>query len=353
MEIPWDRKPHTAAKHDVLERYLEAWWPIMLNTFRRVTYVEGFAGPGVYTKGEPGSPIIALRTLNAASAMDKPVDLIFVDRERECLSRLGDEIRRHVPALRPLAREPVLAHGNAADEIVPRLDALGAWGGGIFVVLDSWGNVAVPLDLVRRFARPGSEVFVTFGGRFWRQFGQALDPAWDRVFGSPQWRGVKDVEGGGPAKARFLANTYRAALHGVGFPYLLDFELIDDRGEHLYLIHATTHERGLARMKDAVWAVDPVRGVGFRDPRGEVEGQGTLAFEFAWRPNVAPLKKLVREWLATRPMTLDDVRKKAFFETVYKTSHASEAVRALLAEGSLRRTPPEGRLNGGSLLHRA
>ena len=350
MDIPWERSPHTAAKHRVLERYLQAWWPIMLNTMPRVTYVEGFAGPGVYTKDEPGSPIIALRTLNAATAMDKRVDLVFVDRERACLTRLGDEIQRQVPVLRRSANQPVLVHGNAADEIVSRLDALGAWEGGVFTFLDSWGNVAVPLDVVGRLARRGSEVLVTLGSRFWRQFGPALDPKWDSMFGSPGWRGVTEVDGGA-AKARFLANAYRTALHSVGFRYLLDFELVGDRGEYLYLVHATTHERGLEKMKDAVWAADPVHGVGFRDPRGELEGQATLEFE--WQPNVEPLVHLIREWVTARPMTLDDVRRNAFFETVYKSSHATEAVRTLLARGLLRRTPPDGRLNGASLLHRA
>jgi three-Cys-motif partner protein len=350
VQIPWDLSLHTAAKHHVLERYLQAWWPIMLNSMPRVTYVEGFAGPGVYTKGEPGSPIIALRTLNAASALDKPVDLIFVDREPRCLARLGEEIRRQVPALRPLAHAPTLVQGNAADEIVSRLDALRAWDGGVFAFLDSWGNVAVPIDVVRRFARPKSEVFVTIGSRFWRQFGSSLDPKWDSMFGSSEWRAVKDVDGG-PAKARFLADTYRAALRSAGFDYVLDFELVDERGEHFYLVHATTHDLGLTRMKDAVWAADPVRGVGFRDPRGEVEGQAT--FEFEWQPNLDPLTDLVRQWLREQPMTLDQVRKAALFETVYKEKHARDVVRTMLAEGSLRRTPAQGQLNGSSLLHRA
>jgi hypothetical protein len=35
----------------------------MLGTFPRLTVFEGYAGPGVYTKGEDGSPVIAIRGL--------------------------------------------------------------------------------------------------------------------------------------------------------------------------------------------------------------------------------------------------------------------------------------------------
>ena len=58
----WELEPHTRAKHEILKRYLQAWVPILsLGRFPKVLYVDGFAGPGIYSGGEPGSPIIALR----------------------------------------------------------------------------------------------------------------------------------------------------------------------------------------------------------------------------------------------------------------------------------------------------
>lgn len=54
---------HTAAKHEILRRYLNAWFPILGSQHERVVFLDGFAGPGIYEHGEPGSPIIALRTL--------------------------------------------------------------------------------------------------------------------------------------------------------------------------------------------------------------------------------------------------------------------------------------------------
>src|SRR2546427_8646756 len=57
----WDLDPHSEAKHIILRRYLQAWLPIMTRWNGRVLYIDGFAGPGIYSKGEDGSPIIALK----------------------------------------------------------------------------------------------------------------------------------------------------------------------------------------------------------------------------------------------------------------------------------------------------
>jgi hypothetical protein len=52
--------------------------------------------------------------------------------------------------------------------------------------------------------------------------------------------------------------------------------MIDDTGSDLYLIDGTRNRRGLEKMKEAMWKVDPVQGVHYRDPRNP--NQGTLDF---------------------------------------------------------------------------
>ena len=53
-------KPHTRAKHTILDRYLGAWFPILATQSKQLVYFDGFAGPGRYAGGETGSPLIAL-----------------------------------------------------------------------------------------------------------------------------------------------------------------------------------------------------------------------------------------------------------------------------------------------------
>jgi three-Cys-motif partner protein len=347
LEVPWTLDPHTAAKHRILERYLQAWWPIMLSRFPRATYIEGFAGPGIYSGGEPGSPIIALRTLQNAPSHDTPVDLIFIDRERRCLSMLQAEIATKIGLpVRPGTRDPQLVYGSAATELLPRLDAVDAWSGGVFAFLDSWGNVAVPLDVVRALARPRCEVFVTLGRRFWAQFGSSVADEWDDMFGSREWRRVTQMAGA-QAQGRYLTECYRRSLREAGFTYVLDFELVDEKGELFYLIHGTTHSLGVEKMKDALWAVDPVAGAGFRDPRG-IEGQQPLGL--GWLPDLSPLRPMIIEWLRGGPQSVDAIRQRVFDETVYKKTHASSAIAQMVNDQLLSRAPVGGRVTGGTIV---
>lgn len=66
-ETVWEMELHTQAEHDILRGYLVAWLPIMAKYNSRLVYVDGFAGPGVYTDGSPGSPIIVYEQLREAA----------------------------------------------------------------------------------------------------------------------------------------------------------------------------------------------------------------------------------------------------------------------------------------------
>ena len=61
----WSIEPHTAAKHKILCKYLDAWLPILQSFNGRIIYLDGFAGPGRYIGGEPGSPLVALECARA------------------------------------------------------------------------------------------------------------------------------------------------------------------------------------------------------------------------------------------------------------------------------------------------
>lgn len=48
----WPPDPHTRAKHEILENYLKAWFPILSRWSGRIIYLDGFAGPGIYSRSE-------------------------------------------------------------------------------------------------------------------------------------------------------------------------------------------------------------------------------------------------------------------------------------------------------------
>ena len=76
--------PHTAAKHMLLKRYLDRWFPILGKYNQRMNYIDGFAGPGEYEDGEPGSPLLAIEAAkhhveNGTLAPNVNVNFIFVE----------------------------------------------------------------------------------------------------------------------------------------------------------------------------------------------------------------------------------------------------------------------------------
>jgi three-Cys-motif partner protein len=80
----WNLEPHTAKKHEILRRYFEAWLPIMASWNGRVVYIDGFAGPGKYSNGEDGSPVVVLKAArDHTNPMKAELVCIFVEDDVE------------------------------------------------------------------------------------------------------------------------------------------------------------------------------------------------------------------------------------------------------------------------------
>ncbi|GAA5033720.1 hypothetical protein GCM10023317_85830 [Actinopolymorpha pittospori] len=338
--VLWEASPHTLAKHRVYEQYLSKWMPIMIRSWKGdVTYAEGFAGPGVYLGGEPGSPVIALRAVirdPTLRLLARDLRFLFVEGDKRRAVRLEGELEKAASPV-PLAK---LAHygidlavepGDYDPALSNLLTEHNAWGRPMLVVLDTWGG-AVKLDLVRRIARnPSSEILITFGPQYFARFAEVTSiQHGDIVFGDAGWRDVA----GQPAdkKTQWMLNKYRDVLVDVGFAFVLSFELVDDRGQSLFLVFGTTHVRGLQKMKEAMWEVDPVHGVQYRDPADP--NQQLLDIEP--EPVTAPLRRELSQYLRDQPgqaASVSDLRQFALYRTVYKESQVKPALDQLVSEG--------------------
>lgn len=343
-ELIWDREPHTAAKHDLLRQYLQAWFPILLQGgFPGLTYAEGFAGPGEYTHGEPGSPIIALEQVldrPELLGLGIPVRFAFVEERADRYQHLRDLIQTRWPReRRPQHITMQGKQGTCEQELIPLLTAVGAWGDPIFANLDAWG-VDVPWRVVKRLAdNRSSEVLVTFTSDFFLRFAQIESSTADDMFGSREWREVENVPT--PSKRQFLVNEYRESLNRAGFPFTLAFEMVDEGGRALFIIYGSPARRGLEVMKDAMWKVDRVYGVRFRDPKDPDQA----ALDIEEQPDVAPLRRLVIEHMGDgKRHSVQEIRDFALLGTVYRETHAHGVVRELVQEGRLGRDPSGGRI---------
>ena len=50
-ETLWEADLHTKAKHEILGRYLAAWFPILSAYHSRIVYIDGFSGLGSTRRG--------------------------------------------------------------------------------------------------------------------------------------------------------------------------------------------------------------------------------------------------------------------------------------------------------------
>ena len=247
-DMLWARDPHTAAKHQMLGAYLQAWFPIIASSFGRagLTYVDAFAGPGEYTGGEIGSPLIALAQARRpdVSGHGCATRMLFIESRQDRLQHLESLIEARYPlSSRPPHWIVRTVLGRCEELLVPALAEIHAERAPIFVNFDGWG-VDTPLSLVRHVGRyPSAEVLITFQAQWFVRFASQNDiVAGDRVFGSVDWRSLAAT--GSPAeKKRTLIELYRTKLTEAAFPRSLVFEMIDEGGHELLLVYGTGSDR--------------------------------------------------------------------------------------------------------------
>jgi three-Cys-motif partner protein len=318
--------PHTQAKHLILRRHLDAWLPIMTAQFPSLLFVDGFAGPGSYERGEPGSPLIAIRAaaLNRRlreRARPSQVKMWFIEEKADRAAALRDELRRF-ESEHPL---PVwLKYKVERGEFEPCMtrvlderDEVGKSLPPTFVFVDPFGYSGVPMELIARIARiPSSECLINFAYESINRFGGHGDAAKeahiDGLFGTPEWRKCW------PEERRLVALYEQQLRRQCGFRYIRCFKMRDTGGQTQYfLAFATNSPRGLSVMKQAMWKADPHTGQVFSD--GSDPGQLMLI------DLLPPLRDLLRQRFRGRGfIPIHDLVWFVLIETDYAETHLRE-----------------------------
>src|SRR6266704_3546265 len=147
----WPIEPHTAVKHQILRKYLDAWLPILGTYNKRIVYVDGFSGPGEYTGGEPGSPIIALEAARTHRAeLAGELLFLFVEERQDRI----DNLNREISSIQLPAHFKVdVECGTFAENLTAKLNKLDADGHQIaptFALIDPFGFSGIPYNLISR-----------------------------------------------------------------------------------------------------------------------------------------------------------------------------------------------------------
>ncbi|MFG1832971.1 three-Cys-motif partner protein TcmP [Micromonospora chersina] len=269
----WRSQPRVLIKHQVYRHYLQCWMGKICRSFEQASIVDAFAGPGQYSDGPDGSPLVIAKTFLEHSAFSQFNTLRFICNEkredrREHLTRKMKELPP-TPKLKFHSPEPAetadtfdvldaLAHSGSRKDI-PTL-----W------ILDPFNLGGVPFELVRKCLRGSrDEVLITwFADEIYRF---CEDPnkanAMTRHFGGDHWKGALSRMGETARKDALLA-AYQEGLQALGL--LTNAVSISSRNEtaRYSLVFATHNERGLECFNPVKWRLDPVKGSTINENRG-------------------------------------------------------------------------------------
>jgi three-Cys-motif partner protein len=312
----WDAEEHTLAKHRILRGYLDAWIPIMARQTGRLILIDGFAGPGRYATGEDGSPLVMLKAYLEhvqREHIDAELQYIFIEKQQDRIDHLHGEVAATFePKGPPFNVNVGFVRGEFADVLPAVLRGLGGVGrAAMFAFIDPFGYADSPLDLTSQIlALPKCEVLVYVPLPFIARFLEdpAVANAFTLLFGDDRWRAAIDSDNRIAQLRRLFTDALCA--HAA---HVRSFEMVDSSGSHGYdLFFGSQSDTGLARMKTAMWNVDPGGGLRFRDPA--VIGQQVL---FEPSPDTTVLTRLLIGRFSTLPFTIEQAQQFVLLETPF------------------------------------
>ncbi|HDQ05936.1 MAG TPA: three-Cys-motif partner protein TcmP [Candidatus Bathyarchaeota archaeon] len=259
----WPLDPHTKAKHEILENYLKAWFPILSRWSGRIIYLDGFAGPGVYEGEEDGSPIIALKTAHEHTLQHilKEIVFLFIEKEKDRADKLKEVINERFSDLPKNLSCQVICQefAPALERVLYEIDKHDAQLAPTFAFLDPFGFSGFPMQLIGRLMKHKKcEVLITFMVSFINRFTDDLrESVLTELFATEEWKKVRDITNP-EQRRRFLLELYKTQLiHVGGAEYVRSFEMVNRYNQPIYyLVYGTKHPLGLKVMKDAMWRVD-------------------------------------------------------------------------------------------------
>lgn len=309
----WPLLPHTAAKHRILESYLGGWFPVMAKWESKVIYFDAFSGPGRYSGGEDGSPLIALKVLldhQLFPSWDATTFIfIFCDADSERTANLEEELDRlfaERPGGQPANVKCQVATSTfeaAAGEII---EAIGKQSlAPTFAFIDPFGWGGIPLGVIAQLLRfDKCEVFINFMADSLNRFitannGPGVHTTLTELFGCEEFT---QAPPSGPERHQFTLDLYKRQL-GRHFKHIRSFEMVsNEKDRPLYhLVFGTRHVRGLSIMKSAMWQVDPERGLRFSASAADMP---TL---FSGEADVGPLKAALRTSFSKKTVTIEEL----------------------------------------------
>jgi three-Cys-motif partner protein len=258
----WEYSEHTRAKHEILTRYLDAWYSILGRSHaHRLVILDGFAGRAAYSKGEPGSPALiyeaAVRAVRRGVAKD--ITILCSEANASNFESLEQVVADLEPwegvEIRTQAKEFAVAAAPVAEWLAKKRRRIPA-----FAFVDPFGFTGVPLDVIKALMSVDHvEVLLTFMARDMSRFLtlESVEETLTEFFGGEAWR--QCVEPEEDARTECLLLRYQEIVRPEIARYATPFRVFEDERQATlyYLVHLTNHPLGMRRMKEAMVAHSP------------------------------------------------------------------------------------------------
>jgi three-Cys-motif partner protein len=305
----WKADPHTLAKIEIVRRYLFLWFRILGTRNNRLTYIDGFAGPGRYANSNDSSPTAALSGASAAAEQlvasgVTPGEWLFyfIEREPGFASNLRNVISE---TLWPKQFKCDIQTGTFEDKLPTILESLKTHPRGIpptFAFIDPFGATGIPFVQVAAILKHRScEVLINLDsdgiGRLVAA-AQSIEKNrehLDMIFGEPTWRGKLQADAPMPVLCAQVLSLYKSRLRSLpNVDYCFAFAMKTSKEAlNYHLVFASQHPLGLRKMKDAMKAVDQSGSYSFSD---DAVGQRHFSFTEPSEPANRMLNTLAGAW---------------------------------------------------------
>lgn len=316
---------------------MKAWFPILSKYHKRILYIDGFSGPGIYSKGEKGSPLIALDIAeNHIIEMQSEIVFIFIEADSERCETL-----KNILAEKKIPKKFKIAiHCDKFDskliQILNDLEEQTKKLAPAFVFIDPFGYSQTPFSLVEKIMRnERCEVLITFVYDYINRFIGEEDRqnSYDNLFGTPDWRKVHSIENPSLRK-QFLHDLYLSQLKNVAkVKYVRSFEMINKFGHTEYfMFFGTNHIEGLKQMKAAMWKVDETGEYQFSDRTDQYQ---TVLFKN--EPDYSQLKNIILSKFKGKTVGIEELQEYILVETGFRESHYKKSILIPMEKAS----PPE------------
>ncbi len=306
----WDLDSHSIGKHLVLDRYIKGWFPILSRVTRskNLLVIDGFSGPGEYSNGYSGSPVILLDALLEhcdGYLKDVNTTFVFIEKDEARLTHLQELVSKKYEML-PTSITLKFINSSFKESIKDlfliikhrQKDQSPS-----FTLIDPFGIKDTPMHLIDAILQNDkAEVYISWMYEFINRFKGTSEfkPHLNGLFGSEAWIDCLDISDKNERR-EFLTGLYKNSLKKSNPEHqVVHFELMKGK-RHVYSIFfVSKSSAGTNLMKEAIWK---------HVPEGDFRYQGDIGLELNIAvPDYSPLIDSIVNEFKGRWVTSKDIQ---------------------------------------------